>query len=249
MGQFLDSWRHSGSPMTRMSHGTPGRTVEGSHCRGCPPGSAWGSRRVSEPDCRQVEQPGACLMSSPRRFTRAVARSWLAISCVTATSGCIVAEPPDYQSAAKTRPMLDLSMADPPVTEVVSVDTTAPRTVVPFNLPVRSEDAGDDLLSVFYLSFGQADQSAEFGISEEPASTFDDTGRVIARDWDYGGLEPGCYQLTMVVTHKSNFDLEAWSPTDSADVAIATWWVNVDDDPAQPNLLSQCPSQTSGGGQ
>ncbi len=176
-----------------------------------------------------------------------MARTWLAWILML-TPGCIVADPPAYEERAKTSPMLDLSMADPPITEVIAVDTTAARTIVPFNIPVRSEDAGDELMALFYLSFGQEDQTPQYRITEEPASTFDDANRVISLEWDYHQMDRGCHQLTLVVTHRANFDLEKWLPTDPADVALATWWVNVDDDPAQPNRFSDCPSHNNGGG-
>ena len=155
-----------------------------------------------------------------------------------AASGCLVAEPPEYQPPAQTPPLLDLFLADPPVTHVLAKPLDA---TIDFNVPVRSEDAGDMLFGAVYVDWGFSTEQWQKNVKEDP-STFDDDTRYIDFPWTVTGVTKGCHQLTLLVCHFATFDPIAQRPTDSNDQAIATWWLNVEPDETDPNSLDSCPT-------
>lgn len=166
----------------------------------------------------------------------------VAMTCVL--PGCLQSNPPDYQSLAQTPPMLDLNSADPSLLNVLDVDTTSGETI-PFNIKVQSEDRGVGLIAVLYVDYGVAHVQQTETVATVPASTFSDTSRQISLNWTVPSgpvLSPGCHQLTLLVTHATNLPIR-----NSADVGLATWWLNVDDQPAGTNTLAGCPTTTGGG--
>jgi hypothetical protein len=161
-------------------------------------------------------------------------------------AGCLVADPPNSTDPEKTPPLLLLGQADPPVYVVTKLSTKSPTPRIPISVPVRSEDSGDRLHFDFYVDWNGADQDIIEGRYVDP-STFSDTSRSIDTEWAYGSLtNAGCKQVTLVVTHASNFVATYPTPvyTNPADFAIATWFFNVDDDPIGTNTLSGCPTPT-----
>lgn len=161
--------------------------------------------------------------------------------------GCLQAGPPDYKDPAQTPPVLDLNSAVPSVLDVLNVDTTSGETI-PFNVQVRSEDRGVDLSADLYVDYGSSAQQVENAFATVPASTFSDTNREIRLTWTVPSsalLTPGCHQLTLLVTHATNYPVIR----NSADVALATWWLNVDDDSQSPNTLASCPTTINAGSQ
>lgn len=158
-------------------------------------------------------------------------------------AGCVVADPPPFSDPAKTPPVLSLGEANPPVYQIQPLSLTSETKLVLINVPVRSEDAGDDLVALLFVNWNVASNETASPIAKarEPASTFNDTGRSIEMVWDYQKTTPGCWQLTMLVTHESNYDWIRSSYGNPADIAIATWFFNVEDDPPGTNPLSGCP--------
>ena len=156
---------------------------------------------------------------------------------VVLVAGCVVSDPPNYGVAKKTPPFLDLTAANPKVFERKDVNR---GDKVNFNVPVRSEDAGDQLIGLLYLNYNVIKngelQEQFLKVDFVSPSTLDDTKRTVDILWDVN-VDPGCYQATMVVTHQSN--LTDNRPDRSEDTAVAMWWLNVDDDGG--NLLQDCP--------
>jgi hypothetical protein len=180
---------------------------------------------------------------------RLARRSLTALSMAFAllAAGCIVADPPNSSDPEKTPPLLLLGQADPPVFQVMSLSTKDGSTSLPINVPVRSEDAGDELIALLFVDWN-VDSNAKEPVAKARVapSTFDDANRMISATWDYSGAPSGCNQLTMLVTHSTNYD---WIPStyaNPADVAIATWFFNVNDEPRGTNPLSWCPSSAGG---
>jgi hypothetical protein len=148
----------------------------------------------------------------------------------------------------KTPPILDLSRANPPITEVITKTALERTKQINFSIPVRSEDLGDPLWAQLYLNYSIDGGTAYRGVPVPP-STLEDTSRAIVFFWTIQGLEPGCYQLSLVVTHSSNVDFTQDSrPIDpTRDVAIATWWMNVEQSDGTAASMAACPSNTGGG--
>ncbi|MFO0571121.1 MAG: hypothetical protein U0263_36145 [Polyangiaceae bacterium] len=152
-------------------------------------------------------------------------------------AGCVVSDPPTYGVTKQTPPFLDAISATPSI--FGRLDLVAGQTKQ-FNVPVRSEDLGDPLFAVFWLDYG----IKEAGIPKQqlltfreiPPSTFEDAARFVTINWNYT-VKAGCHAVSLIVTHKSNLGPDN-EPTAVDDTAILTWWLNYDDDPSDPNVMT-----------
>ena len=164
---------------------------------------------------------------------------------------CIVADPPEYRDPVQTRPLLDAYKAVP-ITQQVLLAYTADTVGIPISVPVRSEDAGEDLLAHFYLDYGTLPQPGislgeqPLRVQRIPASTYIDSSRSASYQ---GGWKvkatTGCHLLTLIVAHASSFqrlDQDHLDPIRaSSDAAIINWWVNVNPTLDTIHTLTNCP--------
>jgi len=179
---------------------------------------------------------GAALLPNLGRIPVLARESLILVIGMFAASGCLVADPPEYKPPEQTPPFLDLFRADPPVREVLVARHDAR---INFNVPVRSEDAGDELIGAVHFDWGLP-QSWQRNVGL-PASTFDDDSRAIVFDWAVTSPSTtGCHQLTLLVFHRANYDFINQRSTDSDDQAIATWWLNVNPDESDLDTLKEC---------
>jgi hypothetical protein len=171
------------------------------------------------------------------RAARVGAACALLAVCVAET-GCLSAGPPDYKDPTQTRPFLLTEEAEPPVGIQTGITS---GEQIEITVPVKSEDRGDPLQGVLYTNF-DVEGSNPIDVSAQPIapSTFDDPNvRAYSYTWTVPGVAPSpkCIKLTLVVSHKSNFVGD--HPSNFADVALATWWFDVDDDGT--NAIKSCP--------
>jgi len=177
---------------------------------------------------------------------------------------CIVADPPEYRVPVQTRPVLNQFKATPEPSKVLVIYTTG-RTGMPtvgasFNVPVRSEDAGEDLRAILFLDYQvprpEGATSSNKGqskiVSQKiDASTYSSTGRAFAYPWvpDSANVSQGCHFVTLIVAHRGSFqgnDEDRLDPSKAAeDAAFLTWTVNVDPPTDAVNNLINCPTSTS----
>jgi hypothetical protein len=149
-----------------------------------------------------------------------------------------LSDPPDLQEPTRTRP--NLFDYDPPTTLIVGVTPGVSRS---FSARVQSEDAGDDLVAALYLNYDfEGQQLIEFVPVD--ASTLADLSRRIRINGRPNSDHSGCRQVTLQVTHNSNRSREDGRILDPRDVALATWWANVEGD--GEISLDDCPSNTGG---
>jgi hypothetical protein len=185
-------------------------------------------------------RPGAC----PLAFASLLV-GWVA-------SGCLVPDPPSTSAAEKTPPVLILAEANPPVYQILQLAKDDPTPQITFDVPVRSEDAGDPLRATLYLNWNVPGTPVNNVVDRNTIqpSTFSDTSRIVWGDWDYGNQPAGCKQIVLLVTHASNYDATDFPElyANPADTAMATWFINLGDVPTGKNALSGCPS-SSGIGQ
>ena len=158
-------------------------------------------------------------------------------------SGCLVDDPPPYTQPNKTPPRLDYHHALPLLNQVIVRKT---GDTLEFDVPVASEDAGEDLNSLLLLDYaGGADPSKVVPGTGQTitASTLDDTSRHIKTKWTVSFFgEKGCHRLTLRVTHKSNVNINNFPDVfNDTDLAEAYWWANLDADPTSGNMLVDCP--------
>jgi len=156
------------------------------------------------------------------------------------TSSCVVADPPEYLDPVQTRPVLDIGQADPGTSQVLVVHT---GEKVAFSVPVRSEDAGEDLRAVFFVDQGPGSPGVFQNSQTVPASTYNETGRAVTFDWTVPALSSGnasqtdvqsCHLMTLTVAHGHSFDPKhndvlRTDTTGAAkdDAAIVNWWLNL----------------------
>jgi hypothetical protein len=169
-----------------------------------------------------------------------LARRSLAIAGVSLFApSCIIADPPEYSTASQRAPVLDLYNASPAILKILEVST---NQVVPINVPLRSEDAGEQLTALLFLDYGTTPSNVPVGYAPIPASTYDDSNRAVSTPWSAPG-ERGCHRLTLLVCHQSSFNYSTYQilPSRTNDVALATWVVAVDDGSGTPVDLASCP--------
>jgi len=158
-------------------------------------------------------------------------------------SGCLVDDPPPFTPPQKTPPRLDTNKALPSTDEVIS---KVSGELIPFSVPVTSEDAGDPLSAVLLLDYGGDGTISDFVNGwPGPASTLNDKSRVVSVPWRVRppmAITPGCHRLTLRVTHTSNLVKDQLVLViDSEDLAVANWFVNVNVTPENANKLADCP--------
>jgi len=186
---------------------------------------------------------GARLRLSSAYF-QGLARLSLAAATFSMLSGCLVDDPPPYPTAQQTPPRLDYAKASPGLDQVL---VTSFPDVVTFEMPVTSEDAGDELVAILRLDYdGQVGDQVSFG--HLPPSTLADTSRrVFSLPWVVPRkLDPGCHRLTLRVTHLRNTDRNFTNVLDTKDLAEAYWFANVNVTPENAGSLVDCPKASSG---
>jgi len=97
-----------------------------------------------------------------------------------------------------------------------------------------------------YAGDGNAADPVRFG--PIPASTLDDTSRIISLGWNVRpGIVPGCHRFTLRVTHLSNLVKDhSEQAKNKADLAEVFWFANINVDPEDAGTLKDCPSSSSG---
>jgi hypothetical protein len=164
-------------------------------------------------------------------------------------SGCIVADPPQYQEPRRTPAILDLSNALPSPFWLVIVDrkdNLEPDKVV-FYVPFHSDDQGERVFFNLHVDY----KGRDIPLAPQnplPPATIDVDKRAISTEWTVDGSIPaGCHQITLLVAHESSWEYNTQQPKPEApkeDIAIATWWMNLDPERADPYTLPGCPSQS-----
>jgi len=180
-----------------------------------------------------LSHPGPTISLVLPGFCRLARRSLGVGLTMLVSSGCIVAEPPTLDGPQKTPPFLILSQAVPPTTALNKVRS---EEEIALSVPVRAEDSGDQLVGTLFVDFGSSRERQDRTALLAP-STFDEE-REMSITW----LVPTgltCRQVTLVVTHFSNLD--GGRPIDTSDVALATWWFEVEV-PGRPFTSIDCPT-------
>ena len=163
--------------------------------------------------------------------------------CVLAFAGagfssCLLSPPADYEGELRIPPRLDVLNASP---EPYLFHEKAPGEQLEFRVKVQSNDTSETgdarLFAVLFRNFNnyQEDEKEDFTFLD-PA-TFDDGPREI-RMYTTAQKDDGCYQYTLLVTHADNGNPPN-EIDDPEDVAIISWWINVEGDD-EPNYVRDC---------
>lgn len=164
------------------------------------------------------------------------------------TTGCIVADPPQYEEPKRTPPILDLNHAEPSPFWLVIIDRDlGDAGKLSVSVPFRSDDQGETVWFALHVDFKSDHDIVLWDLPRTP-STIEDTTRSIANTKPVDAfILAGCHQLTLVGAHQSSWDFERKQPAVDApqdDIAIATWWMNLDPKPTDPYSLPNCPNQS-----
>jgi hypothetical protein len=163
-----------------------------------------------------------------------------------ASSGCVIAGPPDYKDPGQTPPFLDLAQAVPSLQQVIVATTKTsgtPPTRVDISVPVRSGDANDPLAGLLFVDYGSSNPEYQNWGYASPSTSFNNPERPISVSWQVNS-QPGCHTLTLLVTHLSKANTNTGEYFDQNDIALATWWVNVVTDKNNVPPLSDCLTQS-----
>ena len=187
---------------------------------------------------------GPALARTVSRPFIGLARLSLLGACLLTLQSCLVDDPAPFPESKQTPPRLDYHDALPLLDQVIFTHTGEP---LHFTIPVASEDAGDELVALLFLDYQGGSGGNKIGAKTFGASTLDDTTRVITLDWLVALASPGCHRITLRVTHSLNIDPLIYPGVhDSADLAEAYWWANIDSDPALGKTLTDCPLASRG---
>jgi hypothetical protein len=163
-------------------------------------------------------------------------------------TGCLVEDPPPLERAKQTPPRLDHQGARPLLDQIIIATGNKP---VEFSIPVTSEDAGEGLVGYLFLDYVSGENVGTFMAvpSNLAPSTLDDDS---IREFKFTWLVPkeveGCHRVTLLAGHVSTFfDLK--NITNTADLAVAYWWANVNPTPENASVLRDCPAASRGNSQ
>src|SRR5882724_7980968 len=175
----------------------------------------------------------ALAWASSRPFL-ALARLSLLGACVLMLQRCLVDDPAPFPESKQTPPRLDYHNALPLLDQVIFAQN---GETLHFSIPVASEDAGDDLSAILVLDYNGGSVGSLSGEAIRP-STLDDTTRSVSLDWNVDRVTAGCHRVTLRVTHHANLDGNHGPEVfNTADLAEAYWWANIDADPSLGNAL------------
>jgi len=159
-------------------------------------------------------------------------------------SGCLVDDPPPFVAPRQTAPRLDYTKAFPGLDQVIVKNS---GDLIKFEIPVSSEDAGDELFAILLFDYaGEGTGADPLNNGRLPASTLDDPNpRVFSLPWTVRkGIDPGCHRITLRVTHfKNTVSAEV---IDKKDLAEAYWFANINVSPENANSLVNCPQASTG---
>jgi hypothetical protein len=197
------------------------------------------------PVTRLSRRPARGLGFAP--VSRLARPSLLLLATMFVSSGCIVADPPEYRSAVRTRPLLEVYKASPSTTDIVVwTQASAPMGAgITFTIPVRSEDAGEDLSAVSFIDYGTGQSARPYKSQRYPASTYDQTRNIEFLWLPTSTSTDGCHVFTIIVAHQSSFknqDTNQLIPERAGDDAsIVSWWTNINPPNSEFNTLRNCP--------
>ncbi len=160
-----------------------------------------------------------------------------------ALTGCIIAEAPDYGNTPRSPVFMSQPFPNPGSLQVLS--TQSPSGTTSFQVTVRSEDAGDDLVSALY---GDYKHTGEFLYNWHihPPQTFEQERHITypVSPADPRFIDRPCHTITLMVMHFDSWDQTKSEPKASSDdLASMTWFVSIDDDGSA--TLKECPTSSS----
>jgi hypothetical protein len=165
-----------------------------------------------------------------------------ALAAASLTSGCLVPEAPEYGAPRQTPVFVEADSIFPNPRSMQQY-RNAEGNQAEFRMNVRSEDAGDELVSVLYLDYKH--KSAHYIDHKNYKPQSFDQQRLIS--WTHVfpdpniGQGPECHLFTVTVLHAAGWDFENNKQIGTpADLAAVSWYARFNDDDGS-GLLTDCP--------
>jgi hypothetical protein len=157
---------------------------------------------------------------------------------------CLVDDPPAYRAPLRTAPRINALRALPRLDEIISYPPNTTEGVA-FEIPIASEDAGDEVAGRLYVNYIGARSTAIEDIATLPPSTLDEGERTMRMNW-FPNLDaqPGCYRIILRVSHARNWRGRA-ELIDATDVDEAYWFAKVFVEAPSTATLLDCPDASS----
>jgi hypothetical protein len=162
--------------------------------------------------------------------------------------GCLITSSPDFEKPQRTPPFLtNLSPAPYEIVPVKAVPGTQGMYLPPppITFAVVSEDLQTPFLQALLLLDFKGFMSPDvpqrlWGFDKIPGGHLNDAPRPGPPvDYNFNGVTAGCHSATLAVTHEFvNLLAPKTKPVDDHDVALVTWWFDLD--PGNGNVLSTC---------
>ncbi|HTQ02505.1 MAG TPA: hypothetical protein VMI54_01570 [Polyangiaceae bacterium] len=173
-------------------------------------------------------------------------RSWMLGLVSLLTTGCLVPDAPEYGVANRTPIFVDPNSISPNPRSVQHYDDVEGAAPLDFHFLIHSEDAGDDLVTAFYIDYnGRGSYKDHKSIK---ASTLD-VARLVQWHWDMPAgfltTDPGCHVITITVLHETGWDGQNNQQIGSPpDLAAVSWFATFNDDQGVIPL-SACPDPST----
>lgn len=160
-----------------------------------------------------------------------VARRSLCVLVVPFALTACLDDPPEYTVPRAVPPVIQVDRIDPPTTSVVVVTGPSQR----FTIPFRADDQGTGITASFFYDIDQVRDKIflHYVDVQDQASDptpFADQVRAIDYQWFWRQtpVDPGAHTLTMILAPQNN-RITATGPTNAADSAQVTWFVDLED--------------------
>jgi hypothetical protein len=156
------------------------------------------------------------------------------------TTGCIVADAPDYGAPQRS----PIFLFNPhPTPGSLQFLTLKPAEPIAFGATIKSEDAGEQLASVLYFDYKHKNERVyDENVPLPPLTIEQERPVTFYVDGSHSFLEPKtCHTVTLMVMHLSSYNQETnqfEGPAD--DRASVTWFASMDDDGT--TLVQDCPT-------
>lgn len=175
-----------------------------------------------------MSRPAIAVRRGSARFP--VARASLFCLFVAPAITACLDTPPEYRAAIPVPPVIETSLVTPSTTAPVVVTGSS----VDFKVPFRSDDEGEPLIAFFvydYPTGGNGSENRIIGVpvDADPRPFAEQTGRVVDYPWAWeNDVKDGCHSVTMILSHRSNFDLlKGYVPTDALAAAQVSWFLGL----------------------
>ena len=184
--------------------------------------------------------------TSKRALFMGLARGALLPVVVTALTGCLDGTP-EYVVPTRAPPVIITSQVLPSTMGLQRIDDTQPP-LLPFDVPFRSEDAGEELAWFLVRDLNPAEsrlnqvniQNGTLPADPRPFDEQEERNFTFNWTWTVPDGLVGCHTVTFILGHASATSTRRSSHRDPARAPQVTWWFDFLEDGVD-TVTSECP--------